>query len=81
MAERNRLLKEYFPVRTARVLADITKYLPAYIVDGIKMVDGDGLMVEGDGLTVEGYYNLQGQRVAKPKRGIYVRNGKKVVVR
>ena len=48
--------------------------------DGL-MVEGDGLTVEGDGLMVEGYYNLQGQRVAKPKRGIYVRNGKKMVVR
>ena len=48
--------------------------------DGL-MVEGGGLKVEGDGLMVEGYYNLQGQRVAKPKRGIYVRNGKKMVVR
>ena len=33
---------------------------------------GDG---EGD------WYTLQGQRVAKPGKGIYIRNGKKVVIK
>ena len=27
------------------------------------------------------YYNLQGQRVANPGRGIYIRNGKKIIIR
>jgi hypothetical protein len=27
------------------------------------------------------WYTLQGQRVAKPGKGLYIRNGKKVVVR
>jgi hypothetical protein len=27
------------------------------------------------------WYTLQGQRVAKPGKGIYIRNGKKVVVK
>ncbi len=27
------------------------------------------------------YYNLAGQRVVKPARGIYIQNGRKVVVR
>ena len=27
------------------------------------------------------YYNLNGQRVSKPQRGVYVVNGKKVVVK
>ena len=27
------------------------------------------------------WYNLQGQRVAKPSRGIYIHNGKKVICR
>ena len=27
------------------------------------------------------YYNLQGQRVDTPKKGLYIKNGKKVVVK
>ena len=48
--------------------------------------DGDGTtairdltpaLSEGEGA----WYTLQGQRVAKPGKGLYIRNGKKVVVR
>jgi hypothetical protein len=27
------------------------------------------------------WFNLQGQRVAKPGKGLYIRNGKKVIIR
>ena len=27
------------------------------------------------------YYNLQGQRVEKPQHGVYIHNGKKVVIK
>lgn len=37
--------------------------------------------VNGEGLTVSGYYDLQGRRVAQPAKGIYIVNGKKVVVK
>ena len=37
--------------------------------------------VEGSKLNVEGYYNLAGQRVAQPAKGLYIVNGKKVVVK
>jgi hypothetical protein len=48
---------------------------------------------EGDGTTgikvqspmsnvqSDAYYTLQGQRVAKPGKGLYIRNGKKVVIK
>ena len=84
MAERNRLLTEYFPVRTARVLSDITKYLPASIVNGIDNVQRSpterSVALQ---LTVqrEVVYNLQGQPVSKPEKGIYIRDGKKILVR
>ena len=29
----------------------------------------------------EEWYTLQGQRVAKPGKGLYIRNGKKVVIK
>jgi hypothetical protein len=55
-------------------LSDITKYLPASIVNGIDNVQR---------LTVqrEVVYNLQGQPVSKPQKGIYIRDGKKIIVR
>ena len=53
---------------------------------GISYDDEDGttsikslspVLSEGEG----GWYTLQGQRVAKPGKGLYIRNGKKVIVR
>ena len=36
--------------------------------------------VNGSGVMVNGYYNLNGQRVAKPTKGLFIVNGKKVLV-
>ena len=41
----------------------------------IKMVQGEGLKVNGE------YYNLNGQRVQHPKKGLYIVNGKKAVTK
>lgn len=41
----------------------------------INMVHGSGGMVNGS------VYNLNGQRVVTPKKGLYIKNGKKVVVK
>ena len=75
MAERNRLLTRYFPVRTATVLSQITQYVQPYIgTDGIDVVSGSPAMAHD-------YYNLQGQRVVHPAKGLYIRNGKKLILR
>ena len=37
--------------------------------------------VNGEGFMVNGYYNLNGQRVAQPTKGLYIVNGKKVVIK
>ena len=37
--------------------------------------------VNGEGFMVNGYYNLNGQRVAKPTKGLDIVNGKKVVIK
>ena len=75
MAERNRLLTQYFPTRTATVLSQITKYVKPYAgTDGIETVHGESLRAHS-------YYNLQGQPVAKPTKGLYILNGKKVLVK
>ena len=37
--------------------------------------------VHGEGLMVNGYYNLAGQRVSNPSKGLYIVNGKKVAIK
>lgn len=37
--------------------------------------------VESGKLNVEGYYDLQGRKVAQPTKGLYIHNGKKVVIK
>ncbi len=37
--------------------------------------------VHGAGLKVNGYYDLQGRKVMNPKKGLYIVNGKKVVIK
>jgi len=44
---------------------------------GINMVNGEGLKVNGS----ETYYDLQGRRVLYPTKGLYIVNGKKVVIK
>lgn len=38
-------------------------------------------MVQGERATTQGYYNLNGQRVSQPNRGLYIVNGKKIVIK
>jgi hypothetical protein len=38
-------------------------------------------MVQGIEQKDDSYYNLQGQRVSQPMKGLYIINGKKVVVK
>lgn len=62
------------------VLTSVPAAAPA-----ISLIDGDATginMVRGKGLSVDGAeacYNLQGQRVTKPAKGLYIVNGKKVM--
>lgn len=42
---------------------------------GIDMVKGERFKVKGE------FYNLKGQRVAQPTKGLYIVNGKKVVIK
>ena len=44
---------------------------------GINMINGEGLKINGS----EVYYNLQGQRVLYPTKGLYIVNGKKVIIK
>lgn len=42
---------------------------------GIDAVQGKGLKANGE------YYNLNGQRVAQPTKGLYIMNGRKVIIK
>lgn len=37
--------------------------------------------VNGEGIKVNGFYNLNGQRVENPTKGLYIMNGKKVILK
>ena len=37
--------------------------------------------VQGEGIAVDGYFNLSGQRVSQPTKGLYIVNGKKIIVK
>ena len=44
---------------------------------GIGSVNGSGVTVNGS----SAYYDLQGRKVEQPKKGLYIRNGRKVIVK
>ena len=70
MTERKRLLREYFPYRTKNVLTSINNF-----------VRTTGISTASSEMVDHSYYNLQGQQVAQPRRGIYIVNGKKVIIK
>ena len=72
MKERKRLLTSYFPQRSLTVLRQIVNYLPR-IAAGMDDIIAD----RGHD---DKYYNLQGIPVEHPVKGVYIKNGKKVVL-
>ena len=50
----------------------------------VMVFDGEATNIStvlGEGTKANGYYNLNGQRVTAPQKGLYIVNGKKVVVK
>lgn len=37
--------------------------------------------VQGSGVKVNGYYDLQGRRVSQPTKGLYIMDGKKIIIK
>jgi len=70
MYERRRLLNKYFPYRSNKVLTDILSF--------VNIEDPDHIADLHTPVTPLRYYNLQGQQVTRPTRGIYIVNGKKI---
>ena len=76
MKERNRLLNNYFPYRSAKVLKDIQTFIEEKTgITGIKDIPVADKHIDN------AYYNISGQRVANPSKGIYICNGKKVLIK
>ena len=64
---------EYFPVRSQRVLKDIIAFAgikPSGIIEVVR-----------EESALDTWYDLQGRPVAQPGKGIYIKNGKKVVIK
>lgn len=53
--------------------------ITGFSIDGVETTAIDGIFFEGN--TGDKLYNLNGQQIEKGKRGIYIKNGKKVVIR
>lgn len=64
----------YAGLRVARTWADAVKATSITTINEV-------LTLNRDASTENQYFNLAGQRVAQPSRGLYIINGKKVVVK
>ena len=72
--------------------ANAVLHVPSNRTSAYKSTDGWGrfVSIEDDGLTAiqevqadelsDDYYNLQGMRVTKPHKGIYIVNGQKTIL-
>ena len=63
-----------YAVRAANEMGGLGEAVQATVSDGIHSLDAP---VSGDNAI----YNLQGIRVSQPRQGIYIINGRKMVVR
>ena len=68
--------RAYLPLLKGMVLAG-TRFIGFEFGDGTTSVKE----VKSGEVKGEKWYTLQGQRVAKPAKGLYIKNGKKVIVR
>ena len=54
----------------------------SYVSTGISsMYNGQGTMYNGQLIMDNEFYSLQGRQVSNPQKGIYIKNGKKIVVK
>ena len=73
-------------LKSGDVLAAGKAYLKVTGSDSPSFIDIDdnvtGIQqVKGSKSQVESYYNLNGQRVAQPTKGVYIVNGKKIIIK
>ena len=73
-------------MKAFRAFFDFDDYLTCVDKNGarINMVDDEATginTVHSSGFKAEGTYDLQGRKIENPKKGLYINNGKKVVVK
>ena len=78
MTERRRLLNSYFPYRSRNALSLIIASLPSSVVTALRSTDAS--LHPSPFTSHQRYYNLNGQPVDRPERGIYIYNGRKVAI-
>ena len=81
MRERNRLLTEYFPYRSKKVLTQILAYVLEPTAIGATLKDNVQYSMFNVQYSKDKWYTLQGIEVKQSTKGIYIRNGKKVFVK
>ena len=81
MRECNRLLTEYFPYRSKKVLTQILAYVLEPTAIGATLKDNVQYSMFNVQYSKDKWYTLQGIEVKQPTKGIYIRNGKKVFVK
>ena len=81
MRERNRLLTEYFPYRSKKVLTQILAYVLEPTAIGATLKDNVQYSMFNVQYSKDKWYTLQGIEVKQPTKGIYIRNGKKIFVK
>ena len=57
--------------------SSLAPVMDVVFADGTTGIDS----VQDSGLKVNGYYDLQGRKVANPTKGLYIVNGKKVIIK
>lgn len=70
--------KAYLPILTANLPAVSTARLSIVFEDEST---GISTMYDAQSIMHNDYYNLHGQRIDNPKKGLYIVNGKKIVVK
>ena len=78
MTERDRLINVYFPVRSQQVLEMIVSFVD---IDDSEYENGIAQTHVLATPRRNTFYNLQGQRVEQPIHGVYIRNGRKVLIK
>ena len=55
--------------------------ISSFTINGETITGIDGLTVKDESVKDSAYYDLQGRKVAQPQKGLYIVNGKKVVIK
>jgi hypothetical protein len=79
MKERNRLLTQYFPIRSENVLNSILTTFD--IIDDEPDETGIASVSRNHPTDDNHLYNLNGQQVKQPSKGIYIIHGKKIIIK